>query len=90
MSRESNVEALENDSGYVLVCRKVQQEGREYANSLIFGGNWFIVSSSSLRSIFACGNGKRWRVDQPNEMNEVWSKEVTTSEDSLKSCANYE
>ena len=69
MSRESNAEALENDSGYVLVCRKVQQEGREYANSLIFGGNWFIVSSSSLRSIFACGNGKRWRVDQPNEMN---------------------
>ena len=51
MSRESNVEALENDSGYVLVRQKVQEEGREYANSLIFGGNWFIVSSSSLRSI---------------------------------------
>ena len=51
MSRESNVEALENDSVYVLVRRKVQEEGREYANSLIFGGNWFIVSSSSLRSI---------------------------------------
>lgn len=29
MSRESNVEALENDSGDVLVRRKVQQEGRE-------------------------------------------------------------
>ena len=51
MSRESNVEALENDSVYVLVRRKVQEEGREYANPLIFCGNWFIVSSSSLRSI---------------------------------------
>ena len=38
MSRESNVEALENDSGYVLVRRKVQEEGREYANSLILVG----------------------------------------------------
>ena len=51
MSRESNVEALENDSGYVLVPRKVHGKGRQYANPLIFGGNWFIVSSSSLRSI---------------------------------------
>ena len=94
MSRESNVEALDNDSGYVLVRRKVQEEGREYANPLIFGGNLFIVSSSRLRSILLDGSipsiGKRWRVDQPKEMNEVWSKEFTTSENSLKSCANYE
>ena len=73
---------------------RCKDEGREYANSLIFGGNLFIVSSSSLRSILLDGSipsiGKRWRVDQPKEMNEVWSKEFTTSENSLKSCANYE
>ena len=36
-------------------------------------------------------NGKRWRVDQPKEINEVWSKYNShSSEDSLKSCAKYE